>query len=396
MQYLDAKIASLCCLMLFSRPLFAEGIIDINPYINGSINVDDNIFRLPSSVKNDNSGDTVKTVQVGVDVNLRLSRQLISVTANINENKYNRFDILDNTGSAYALGWNWRLGNDLYGVLSHSNTEAIAGFNEIRSASKNLRTAKRDFASFNWDFYPDWSIYLNGEQFKTENALVNFSALDRKDNALETGLRYQNTLGTQLGLSYRSNDSNYPNRTGFSQFLFGDESKQKILGVTAAWLPTAKTRISTRLSQVKIEYKDKPQRDFNGFSQRWDINHSLTSKVNLNAAAYQEVTPIDDIESTYVKTTGASVNSAWAITSKTTLRGGLGYEQRDYLGSAVLLAAGDGNRNDESLFGSLSLQYMPTYKTSLQLQYLGEKRTSNIDSQSYQFNNLNFSIRYDF
>ena len=396
MQYVDAKIASLCCLMLFSRPLLAEGIIDINPYINGSINYDDNIFRLSSSTKSDDSGDTVKTVQVGVDVNLRLSRQLISVSANISENKYNRFDILDNTGKGYALGWNWRLGNDLYGVLSHSKTEAIAGFNEIRSASKNLRTAKRDFASFNWDFHPDWTIYFNGEQFKTENALSNFSALDRKDNALETGLRYQNTLGTQLGLSYRTSESNYPNRTGFSQFLFGEESKQKILGVSAAWLPTAKTRIGSRLSQVKIEYKDKPQRDFDGFSQRWDINHSLTSKVNLNAAAYQEVAPIDDIESTYVETTGASVNSAWAITSKTTLRGGFGYEQRDYLGSAGLLAVGNDDRNDESLLGSLSLQYMPTYKTSLQLQYQGERRTSNIDSQSYQFNNINFSIRYDF
>lgn len=396
MQYKRAKTASAWCLLILSQPALAEGIIDINPYISGSINYDDNIFRLSSATKSDDSGDTVKTVQVGVDVNLRLSRQLVNVSANINENKYNRFDILDNTGKAYALGWNWRLGNDFYGVLSHSKTEAIAGFNEIRSASKNLRTAKRDFASLNWDFHPDWTIYFNGEQFKTENELTNFSALDRKDTALETGLRYQNTLGTQLGLSYRSSESSYPNRTGFSQFLFGDESHQKILGVSAAWLPTAKTRVSTRLSQVQIQYKDKPQRDFNGFSQRWDIDHSLTGKVNLNAAAYQEVAPIDDIESTYVETTGANINSAWAITSKTTLRGGLGFEKRDYLGSAGLLAIGSDDRNDESLLGSLSLQYMPTNKTSLQLQYQGEKRTSNIDSQSYQFNNINFVVRYDF
>ena len=396
MQYMDTKIASFCCLMLFSRPLLAEGIIDINPYINASVNYDDNIFRLSKSTKSDDSGDTVKTVQVGVNVNLRLSRQLVNVSANISENKYNRFDILDNTGRAYALGWNWRLGNDLYGVLSHSKTEAIAGFNEIRSASKNLRTSERNFASVNWDFHPDWTIYFNNEQFKTENALSNFSALDRKDNVLETGLRYQSAAGTQLGLSYRNNESIYPNRTGFSQFLFGDESKQKILGVSAAWLPTTKTRVSTRLSQVKIEYKDKPQLAINGFSQRWDINHLLTSKINLNAVAYQEIAPIDDIESTYIETTGASINSAWAVTSKTTLRGGLGYEQRDYLGSVGLFAVSSGDRNDESLFYNLSLQYMPTYKTSLQLQYQGEKRKSDIEIQNYQFNNLNLSIRYDF
>jgi exopolysaccharide biosynthesis operon protein EpsL len=377
-------------------PIFAEGIVDIKPYVGASTSYDDNIFRLSQSANTSNSGDTVKSLQLGVDVKLRLSRQLVTLSGNISENKYNQFKVLDNTGKSYALNWSWRLGNDFYGDLTHSKTEAIAGFNEIRSASKNLRSATRDIASLNWDFHPDWTIYGVVEKSKTQNAQNNFSVLDRKDTAYETGLRYQNMRGTQLGLSYRISESNSPNRTGFSQFLFGNESEQKSLGVSAAWLATNKTRISARLSNVKIEYKEKPQRDFNGFSQRWIIDHALTSKLNLSATAYQEVAPIDDIESTYVETTGANINSAWTISSKVTLRAGLGYEQRDYLGSAGFFTAATEDRNDESVLGNLSLQYTPTSKATIQLQYQGEKRTSSIDSQSYQFNNINFLMKYDF
>lgn len=396
MHFFSTKLAIICSLLTFSKPLFAEGIIDINPYVNGSFSYDDNIFRLSSSAKDNESGDSVKSVQVGVNVNLRLSRQLVNLAANISENKYNRYDILNNTGKSYLLGWNWRLGNDFYGVLSLTQTEAIAGFNEIRSASKNLRTTKRELASINWNFHPDYTIFLSGEQFKTENELANFNALDRKDAAFETGLRYENTLGTQLGLSYRNTQSNFLNRSVDQKAFFGDESQQQAFTLSAAWLASNKTRLSTRLSTIKIEFKDKPQRDINGLNQRWDINHLLTTKLSINATAYRDVAPIDDIISTFVKTTGTGVNASWALTSKVTIQGGFGYEKRDYLGSAGFFTTTDDDRNDESILANMSLRYLPTYKTTVQLQYQGEKRNSSIENQSFQFNNLNFIVRYDY
>ena len=94
------------CLLLLSAPSFAEGMIDIKPYISTSVNYDDNVFRFSSpeqakaSLGSNNRSDYVKALNLGVDVNLRLSRQLVSLTANINKNKYSRFSNLDNTGKA--------------------------------------------------------------------------------------------------------------------------------------------------------------------------------------------------------------------------------------------------------------------------------------------------------
>ncbi len=390
------------CLLLVATPIFAEGIVDVTPYISTSVNYDDNVFRFSSPTQaqaafgSSETADLVKRIDFGANANLRLSRQLVTLSANINESKYNRFDLLDNTGNSYGLGWNWRLGNDFYGVLNTSKSEGIAGFNEVRSPVKNTRTSTRKSASINWSLQPDWTLHATGEHTETENELSSFISQDRKDEVFETGVRYQNTLATQLGLSYRINESSYPNREGATQFFFGNESKLESIIATAAWQPSQKTRISTRLSQVSIAYKDKSQRDFSGFSQRWIVDYALSGKVNVGVSAYKEVSPIEDIESNYVQATGANFNSSWNITSKVALRGGLGFEERDYLGNTGFLTANSSDRDDESITANLSLQYLPTARSLVQLQYQGEKRTSSIDSQSYQFNNINFTLRYDF
>lgn len=379
-------------------PVHAEGMIDIKPYVGANISYDDNVFRFNSpdqaeaAFGSSVTSDIVKRLDFGVNVNLRLSRQVFTLASNINESRYDRFELLDNTGKSNKLAWNWRLGNDIYGELSASENQAIAGFTEVRQPVKNLRTTSRQIASVHWDFHPDWTVDAVRDHVKTENELISLNGSDRDDDAFEVGLRYQNPLGTQLGLAYRILDSDFPNRA--ISILGGETSKKDII-VTAAWLPTAKTKISTRVSQVNITYKDTSQRDFNGLSQRWNLDHTLTGKTAINLTAYRDVSPVDDVFSTYVKTKGFGVNPVWNPTSKISVRAGLGYEERDYLGSSGFLLV-DTDRYDETKNASLSVSYTPTNKSVVQIQYQGENRTSNITNSGYKFNNVNLMMRYDF
>jgi exopolysaccharide biosynthesis operon protein EpsL len=395
------KTLSIGGLLFFSLASSAEGIVDIKPYASASISHDDNIFRFssPEQAKavlgSDDASDTVKQVDVGVAVNLRLSRQLVTAATSVNESTYSRFQNLNNTGNANSLRWSWRIGNDVYGELSTSKSEAIAGFNETRSQSKNLRTSSRQLASINWNLQPDWTLSANREHVKLDNALESSNVYDREDDIYESSIRYHNLSGTVLGLSYRVADSMYPNRTGFTQSIFGNESTQKDIIVSAAWVPTAKTRVTTRVSRVSLDRKDSSQRDFNGFSQRWNLDESLTSKTSVNLTAYQEVSPVEDVLSTYVKIKGWSINPIWDATDKIRVRSSFGYEARTYLGSAGI-SFNNIERYDESKLFNLSLTYAPTLRSLVQLQYQGEKRTSNTGNQGYQFNNVNLSLRYDY
>jgi exopolysaccharide biosynthesis operon protein EpsL len=395
------KKISIGGLLFFSLASSAEGIVDIKPYASASMSHDDNIFRFSSpeqaksALGTDDASDTVKQVNVGVAVNLRLSRQLFTLATSVSENTYNRFKNLNNAGKANSLRWSWRLGNDVYGELSASKSEAVAGFNETRTTSKNLRTSSRQLASINWNLQPDWTLSVSREHDKLENALASSNVYDREDDIYESGIHYRNQLGTELGLSYRVADSMYPNRTGFAQSVFGNESTQKNIIVNAAWLPSGKTKISTNISHVSLDRKDSTEHNFNGFSQRWNLDESLTGKTSVNLTAYQEVSPVDDVLSTYVRSKGWGVYPTWSATSKITVRSGFGYEERTYLGSAGV-SLNNTERQDESKLLNLSVVYTPTLRSQIQLQYQNEKRTSNVENVGYQFNNIDLSLRYDY
>ena len=146
---------------------------------------------------------------------------------------------------------------------------------------------------------------------------------------------------------------------------------------------------------MNLVRKDSQLSDFNGFNQHWGLDYAATSKVNLNLIAYQDLSPIDDVVSTYVKTTGIEVNPSWNITSKVVLRGNLSYAENAYIGSAAI-SNNNIERLDASTQAGLSLIYTPTLKSLLELQYTGEKRTSNISAAAYQFNNFNILFRYGF
>jgi exopolysaccharide biosynthesis operon protein EpsL len=390
-----------CLLSLLPLTCMAEGIVDIKPYISAGVNYDDNIFRFSSPAQakaalgSSDASDVMKRLELGVLVNLRLSRQLISLSSSLSENKFNRFDYLDNRGKSNSLRWDWRLGSNFYGELSASEDEAIAGFNETRSAVKNLRTVDRQFASINWNFKPDWTIYVSREQVKLDNESASSRVLNREDEIVEGGVRFQSPLNTQLGLAYRVADSTFPNRAGPVKLVFGDASSQKEAIVTAAWLPGPKTRISTRLSHVNLKRNISSGRDFSGFSQRLGLDYQASDKINLNLAAYQVVSPVDDVVSTYVKSKGVDISPTWNISSKVSLSGNLGYSENTYLGSAGISINSE-ERLDESTQAGLTLLYTPTQKSLVQLQYQGEKRTSNIVNTDYEFNNINFLVRYSF
>jgi exopolysaccharide biosynthesis operon protein EpsL len=379
----------------------AEGIVDIKPYISAGVNYDDNIFRFSSpeqakaALGSSDTSDVIKQIGLGLAVNLRLSRQLVTLSSSINKSSFNRFKNLDNIGKANSLRWSWHIGSDIYGELSASEAKAIAGFNESRSPVNNITTTSRQLASINWNFIPDWTINASREHVNYENALVSSNVFNREDDIYQTGIQYQSQLDTQLGLAYRIADSTFPNRTGFTQLTLGNDSTQKEIIATAAWQPTAKTRLSTRLSQVSLVRQDSLIPNFNGFSQHWSLDHQPTGKLNFNLTAYQDISPVDDVVSTYVKTRGISINPSWNITSKVLMRAGLEYEQRSYIGSAGV-SLNNTDRSDESRQASLALIYTPTFKSVVQLQYQGENRTSNQANSDYQYNSLNLSFRYDY
>jgi exopolysaccharide biosynthesis operon protein EpsL len=397
------KMQAWCFLTFWvsTTTVLAEGIIDIKPFVNASVNYDDNVYRIstPERAKlllgSSNTSDVIKQLGVGVAVNLRLSRQLVNVSAGVNKNSFNRFQNLDNTGRSNELTWNWRLGSDLYGQIGASENVSIAGFNENRIQERNLTTTAQKFANINWNLIPDWTLRASRQQLIFENDSQNFAFLDREDEIYEAGINYQNQLNTNLGLAYRVLDSSFQNRTGFLKNNLGDEITQKQVVLNAAWLPTDKTKLSTSIAKVRLDRKNATIDGFSGLNQRLGLDHALTGQINLSLAAYKDLTPIDDVISTFVETKGISINPIWNFTSKVLISAGMRYEKQNFIGSAGLTLDNE-DRLDDIKEATLGLIYTPTTKSQVQLQYRGIKRSTNLLNAGFESNSLNLSFGYQY
>jgi exopolysaccharide biosynthesis operon protein EpsL len=389
-----------CCLA-FSTSLLAEGMITLNPYASSSISYDDNLYRFSSDrearavLGSGSQSDIIKRLDLGLQANLQLSRQMISLSTNLSDSQFNRNSRLDNTGSANSARWDWQVASKLHGELSMSRTQAISGFNEIRNTDKNIRTNNKKFASIQWDIHPDWTLYTSREYNELENDLALSRVLNRRDVSVQSGLRYHSALNTVVDVAYKTVDSDFDSRTGQIKTILGDTSNQQEWMLNLAWQPSAKTQLSTRFSQVELKRPNAQVSDFSGFNQSWTLGYLLSDKVNLNMSVYRNLLPVDDVISTYIKATGYSISPNWNITSKLNFSSRLSMEKRDYIGNANLLGIAQ-SRDDESIQAGASLSYSPTQHLMMQMQYSGENRTSNAVNAGYQFNNINFLLRYNF
>lgn len=389
---------SLLCLM--SSQAYAEGMVELQPYVRAGVLYDDNLFRFASKTEAEAAGfssqsDRVNTLDAGAQLNLRISRQLVRVNAGINDNKYNRYDFLDNTGKSYGITWDWRLGNDVYGDLSTSHSQSIAGFNDNDIIVRNLRTFKHQRASINWNVLSTWTLYSIAEYSDFENEEAIFQPLDREDDSYEVGTRFQTTSGTKVGLFYRYLKSDFINRVGTTALIFGRKNEQDQYGLNLAWLPTLKTRFTGQISTIRFTRENALQNNFNGLNQRWNLDYALSGKTSLGLTAYRELTSVDDLLSTYVLFKGAGANANWNATSKLNFNTSYGVGKREFLGGSSVFSVPVEREDNTKRFG-LNMAYAPTEHASLQLRYVNEDRVSNINSFAYQFQSINLIGQYSF
>lgn len=389
---------SMLCLM--ASQAYAEGMVELQPYVRAGVLYDDNLFRFASKEEAaaagfDTLSDRINTLATGAQLNLRMSRQLIRVNASINDNQYHRYRFLDNTGKSYGIAWDWRLGNDVYGELSTSQSQSVAGFNDNDIIVRNLQTFKRQRASINWNVLSTWTLYGIAETTDFENDEAIFQPLDREDESQELGTRFQTSSGTQIDLFYRHLKSDFINRVGTSALIFGRKNEQDQYGLNLAWLPTLKTRFTGQISTIRFTRENALQDDFNGLNQRWNLDYALTGKTSLGLTAYRELTSVDDLLSTYVLFKGAGANASWNATSKLNFNASYGVGKREFLGGSSVFSV-PVEREDNTKRLGLNMAYAPTEHASLQLRYVNEDRVSNINAFEYQFQSINLIGQYNF
>lgn len=398
------KMVTAALMMVAGLPVHAEGIVDIKPYVGTSLTYDDNVFRFSNTDQAEAAfgsskiSDIITRAEVGVNVDLRLSRQLISLTSNIKKNRYNHFKQLDNTGESFGIEWDWSYGSKLFGAIGATRSKALTSFDDLRVASGNIRNATRSYASINWQLHPNWLASLKGSTSNTKNSNVNFFGINAENNVVQAGIQYLSPKLTQVSISYRQIDTDFEDRTNLgSLILFGDKLRKKEVLLSGAWRPTPKLAFSSKLTHFKLNYNNAdfnvlPQRSVDGVNKRVNISYAASAKTTLSISAFSELYELQDTLSTYVDVTGLTFNPSWRASEKVNITGNFQIDKRDFLGSTVF---GSRDRIDRSRNASVNVIYLPTTKTFVQLSYSKGKRTSNNDFFEFQYNLLSLNFRYN-
>lgn len=404
LPYRFTAMRSAVVLMLAALPLHAgaEGIIDIKPYVNATASYDDNLFRVSgkqealATLGTDVMSDTTTRTEAGVDVDWKISRQHLRLGLNYNQNRFNRFNFLDNNGNSKKLAWDWRVGSHLGGELSLSESKAMGGFTEIQNPVLNQRTTKRKVMSAYWDLHPRWRVLAQRDESESENSANSYRSSDRTDVGHEAAIQYTTPAGNRLALSVRELESEYPSRDIFQTTVFGNGNVQRDVALSAIWSPTGKTRINGRIARIDRRYEELSERDLKDWTARAGVDWQATGKTSVSLSAAHDIYGVDDIAATYVQSDTVSISPTWVATSKLMIQARASYEKRSYQGDPGFLLGQAPIREDKLKSAGLTVTYAPHEKVRMQLAWQKDARDSTTANTGYDAQTISANMRIDF
>jgi exopolysaccharide biosynthesis operon protein EpsL len=289
-------LALLVVLGMMSSPARAEDNGDtFTPYVRGLYGYDSNLFRLQNDQEANavlgttDTSESFYTLAAGMDVNLRISRQVIRAHAEYNQTWFNQYKLLDYDGRDAYLKWDWLVGRVATGDVGIAETLTQASYTNVKQPVSNLiRTRQRFFhAAIKLD--NPWLVKFGAERVDTDNNASVQQALDATVDSVNAGVQYTSSKGSTVELISRRSDGQYPNRQLVGSAPIDNDYLQWDNGVAVAWAPSGKTQVSGRLNYTQRDYAEVPQRDFSGLTGLLAVDWMVTGKTTLRASLHRDI-----------------------------------------------------------------------------------------------------------
>lgn len=378
------------------------------PFVSYTHYYDSNLFRLaegettfvvengvPVVIDKDSASDQYGIFSAGLSVDWRPGRQQILASATKNLVRYSQYSSLDYDGSDYRLGLNWRLGNRWFGRVGGSENVTQTSFTELAlsgvlEAINNQVTRETRYANAEWQYHPRWSVGAGLDTASATNSTTQQAPADYEDQTVSVYLAYTTPKGSRLSGHVSRLDGEFPNRlTGETEY------EQKEINIQGDWNLAGKLSTRFKLGHVRRE-SDNTQDGYSNFAGRVSADYRASGKTLVNWAIYRELVNSDDVNASSQINTGTSMGLVWGASGKLSLRAGASFENRSYRDDAGL-----GQRDEETLSGSLSLSYAPIQAATIDIGFQAGRRDSDTNvvttnDYSYTFHAFYLSVRGQF
>lgn len=373
----------------------------IKPYVASTLLYDSNFLRqsndrVPIAGKSDKS-DFIKQVKAGVDMDWTISRQHIIVQANVNQNWFQNFSVLDYTGWDTHAEWDWHVGNNWDGKIGYSNMQTLSSYGQLNSLIGNLLNIQHSFAEAGYLFHPNGKIKLGW--FRTENqydGTVRQISNNIEDNA-ELNLQYLSPTDSIWGIRILATKGEYPQRQITAGSTQDTAYTRMNYSVTGDWHANAKTRIDGLVGYTEQRFEHFSIRNFSDITAQLNLHWQVTEKTQLELSGRRLVTQADNFFSSFYLAQGVWFNANWKATPKITVELPMSYQQQQYnLGGANVSIAGFEQTTDYVHDVGLNLMYYPVQSISIGPVLKYEKRDSNSVLRSYESHSAGVNLQAAF
>lgn len=372
------------------------------PYVRAEYGYDSNLFRISNDAQartqlgTTDTSETFQRLGAGLDVDWRISRQLLIARIDVNKTRFDTYKQLDYSGRSALLQWNWLAGKYANGNVGISDARTLASFNEVQRPTQNLLTTRQAYANAGIKLQLPWQLNLGIVRTVSDNSEPSQRVLDYKENKYSAGMQYQTGKGTLIEYISQYRAGQYPNRQIVATAPVDNDYRQYDNGVALSWAPSAKTQLKSQLNYTQREYDDVPQRNFSGATGRLAAEWLMSEKTTLGMDIYRDIGVVENNTASYSLNRGVAMHAKWLPTPKLTFKAQAVRERQTYAGDPGFVLTNSTPREDEVTHVQLETQYQVLRKTRLALLLQQGERDSNQALSSYRFHSAFLGVRSEF
>ncbi len=361
----------------------------LKPYVGTVYSLDSNFFKVADEAEAISvTGSTDKDEQVlelyaGLDGEVPISRQTLEYGLRVNNNTYENFSQLDNTGYQANLNLDWRAGQTFSGDFGIKTKKSLTLFTELQSMEKDMRTVQNVFFKGTHRFHPDW--YVTGGLGGVDISHNRRSELNRDEARAWVEILFASSANTRVGILSSRARGKYANTQIVDSNSIDNGYKSTNYSAVVYWEGSVKSSITARMGITKRQHDDLDSRDYNGSAWRIEYRWNATAKTRLDLALWRDIR--DDLEVLgFVEETGISIEPRFDFTPKLSVRARLKFFDKRFEGDAATELANSEVREDNDMRIHLKTVYKVTPKIRTFLSYDNAERDSTRDIADYSSN----------
>jgi exopolysaccharide biosynthesis operon protein EpsL len=385
-------------------PDLIGGVYDnsFSMYVADTERYDSNLFRLPNGTDiatligpNASKQDLITSPSGGLDGQWGAGRQVLNFALNVQDNRFSNNSNLNNVATTDKVGWNWGIGDVLTGEVGVQYLQALAGFVNASTFTRNIYSQTNYFAAGRYQLGPHWAVYggvlesvfgLNQSNSKGNNS---------RSKSVDMGVDFTTDVQTTFGVDYRYTDARFPNAIALSQTTFDPDFREDRVRFLFKQMLTEKTTIDLSAGFLKRNYANSVIDSFSGPIWRASFGWQPTGKTQLILATWRNLQAYLTDQTNYYRSTGASLSPQWNATEKIAVSFSVSREDQSYIGTSPI-ALNQSARKDTVNGQVANVSYIPTRALSFNLSYRREQRSSNQQLRTYTDGLTSANVKFAF